>query len=156
MPTDCIAIERLEELQENNARLRILVCEFLLKNQELRTQLSAEEDNLCDWIPERRLDGQPCAAQCARGFRGQPGCREPALEGKGADPSAPFKSRIRYRNCSLNGRLSYPFCQNRAGRMRTPDSCWDDKKQVPSAALRTSSSTSRGAQDDNSERRENR
>ena len=46
MTEDCISMEPLDELEETNTRLRLLVCELLLKNQELRTQLSAEEDRL--------------------------------------------------------------------------------------------------------------
>jgi len=45
---DCISMERLDELEEANARLRILVCELLLTNQELRTRLLAEEDGLSE------------------------------------------------------------------------------------------------------------
>ena len=43
MTEDCISMESVKELQEEHARLRILVCELLLRNQELRTRLSAEE-----------------------------------------------------------------------------------------------------------------
>ncbi len=46
MIENCISMERFEELKEINGRLRLLVGELLLKNQTLRTQLCAEEDNL--------------------------------------------------------------------------------------------------------------
>jgi hypothetical protein len=46
MIEDCISAECIEELQEEYARLRLLVCELLLKNEELRIQLSAGEDSL--------------------------------------------------------------------------------------------------------------
>ena len=46
MTDDCIYMERLEELQEANARLQFLVSELLLKNQELRIQLAAKVDSL--------------------------------------------------------------------------------------------------------------
>ncbi len=42
MIEDCISIDRLEELNEANTRLRLLVGELLLKNQELRIQLEEE------------------------------------------------------------------------------------------------------------------
>lgn len=45
MTEGSISVEHLEELLAVNARLQHLVCELLLKNQELRTQLSAEEEN---------------------------------------------------------------------------------------------------------------
>lgn len=45
MTEDCI-LKECEELQEEYARLRLLVWELLLRNQELRTQLSAEEESL--------------------------------------------------------------------------------------------------------------
>ena len=44
MAEDSISLEPLEELQKANTRLRLLVCELLLKNEELRCQLSAGED----------------------------------------------------------------------------------------------------------------
>jgi hypothetical protein len=35
---DSVGEEPLEELREANARLKILVCELLVKNQQLRSQ----------------------------------------------------------------------------------------------------------------------
>jgi len=46
MTEDCISLECVEALQEEYARLRLLVHELLLKNQELRIQLAAEKDDL--------------------------------------------------------------------------------------------------------------
>ena len=43
MTENCICMERLEELEEANSRLQVLVSELLLKNQELRIQLSTSE-----------------------------------------------------------------------------------------------------------------
>lgn len=40
------SVEHAEEPQEECARLRLLVCELLLRNQELRAKLAAEEDSL--------------------------------------------------------------------------------------------------------------
>jgi hypothetical protein len=40
---DCIPPERLDELQVVNARLQLLVCELLAKNQQLRFQDGGEE-----------------------------------------------------------------------------------------------------------------
>ena len=39
---DSVLAERLEELQETNSRLQILVCELLVKNQQLRVQRADE------------------------------------------------------------------------------------------------------------------
>jgi len=39
---DSVGEEPLEELREANSRLKILVCELLLKNQQLRSQRSHE------------------------------------------------------------------------------------------------------------------
>ncbi len=44
MTEDCICMEHLEELEAANTRLQLLVSELLLKNQELRIRLSAEDD----------------------------------------------------------------------------------------------------------------
>jgi hypothetical protein len=46
MAEDSISLEPLEELQKANTRLRLLVCELLLKNEELRGQLSAKNYTL--------------------------------------------------------------------------------------------------------------
>jgi hypothetical protein len=35
---DCAGEEPLDELREANSRLKILVCELLVKNQQLRSQ----------------------------------------------------------------------------------------------------------------------
>jgi hypothetical protein len=51
MMEDCISMEPLEELQEANTRLRLLVRELLLRNQELRIQLAAEEENILELHP---------------------------------------------------------------------------------------------------------
>ena len=51
MIEDCICMERLEELQEANTRLELLVSELLLKNQELRIQLSAGEHSFQELHP---------------------------------------------------------------------------------------------------------
>jgi hypothetical protein len=40
---DCIPAERLDELQVANARLQLLVCELLAKNQQLRFHGAEEE-----------------------------------------------------------------------------------------------------------------
>jgi hypothetical protein len=39
---DCVSAESLDELQEANARLQLLICELLVKNQKLRFRLAAE------------------------------------------------------------------------------------------------------------------
>jgi hypothetical protein len=44
MTEDSLAVERLQELQEANTSLQLLVCELLLKNQELRVQLATLRD----------------------------------------------------------------------------------------------------------------
>ena len=42
--TDCpFSVDHLDELREVNSRLRLLVCELLDKNQQLRFQCSDEE-----------------------------------------------------------------------------------------------------------------
>ena len=46
MTEDCISMESHEELQEACTRLQVLVSELLMKNQELRSQLAAEENGL--------------------------------------------------------------------------------------------------------------
>lgn len=42
MEEDAIAMERFDELQEVIARLQLLVCELLEKNQQLRFQRADE------------------------------------------------------------------------------------------------------------------
>lgn len=44
MTEDSLTVERLQELQEANTSLQLLVCELLLKNQELRAQLATQGD----------------------------------------------------------------------------------------------------------------
>jgi hypothetical protein len=39
---DSVLAERLDELQEANSRLQLLVCELLVKNQQLRFQRADE------------------------------------------------------------------------------------------------------------------
>jgi hypothetical protein len=39
---DCVSAESVDELQEANARLQLLICELLVKNQELRFRIAAE------------------------------------------------------------------------------------------------------------------
>ena len=46
MAEDSFTVERLKQLQEANTTLQVLVCELLLKNQELRVQLATQRDCL--------------------------------------------------------------------------------------------------------------
>lgn len=46
MTENCISMESVEEFHEEYARLRLLVWELLRKNEQLRTQLSGEEESL--------------------------------------------------------------------------------------------------------------
>jgi hypothetical protein len=46
MTENGISVERVEELQDEYARLRLLVWELLLKNQKLRAQLANTRDSL--------------------------------------------------------------------------------------------------------------
>jgi hypothetical protein len=39
---ECVSAERLDELQEANERLQLLLCELLVKNQQLRFQRADE------------------------------------------------------------------------------------------------------------------
>ena len=48
MEEDGFTVERLKELQEVNTRLELLVCELLLKNQNLRVQLATERESFED------------------------------------------------------------------------------------------------------------
>ena len=47
---DSVTAERLDELQEANARLQLLVCELLAKNQQLRFQHADESTATTDEI----------------------------------------------------------------------------------------------------------
>src|ERR1700747_1877593 len=44
MTEDSLTVECLQELQETNTTLQFIVCELLLKNQELRVQLATQRD----------------------------------------------------------------------------------------------------------------
>jgi hypothetical protein len=44
MTEDSLTVECLQGLQEANTTLQFLVCELLLKNQELRVQLATLRD----------------------------------------------------------------------------------------------------------------
>jgi len=46
MIENCISMECLKELKQEYARLRRLVSELLLKNQELRDQLAAKATDI--------------------------------------------------------------------------------------------------------------
>ena len=48
MEEDGFTVERLKELQEVNTRLELLVCELLLKNQNMLVQLATERESFED------------------------------------------------------------------------------------------------------------
>jgi hypothetical protein len=51
MTENCIPVDCLEEVKEQHARLRVLVRELLLKNQELRDQLATTQHSLQELHP---------------------------------------------------------------------------------------------------------
>ena len=51
MTEDSLTVECLQELQQANTTLQFLVCELLLKNQELRVQLATQRDCLEELHP---------------------------------------------------------------------------------------------------------
>ena len=51
MTENCIPVDCLEEVKEQHARLRVLVRELLLKNQELRDQLATTLHSLQELHP---------------------------------------------------------------------------------------------------------
>lgn len=51
MTENCMPVDCLEEVKEEHARLRLLVRELLLKNQQLRDQLVTTQDSLQELHP---------------------------------------------------------------------------------------------------------